>query len=58
MVVAVSFAVFCAYYVSMIGGEELADRLILSPFWAMWAPNVLFAIAGVIALWRAIHQER
>jgi lipopolysaccharide export system permease protein len=58
MVVAVSFAVFCAYYVSMIGGEELADRLILSPFWAMWAPNVLFAVAGLITLWRAIHLER
>jgi lipopolysaccharide export system permease protein len=54
----VSFAVFCAYYVSMIGGEELADRLILSPFWAMWAPNVLFAVAGLITLWRAIHLER
>lgn len=58
MVVAVSFAVFCAYYVSMIGGEELADRLILSPFWAMWAPNVLFATAGLITLWRAVHLER
>lgn len=58
MVVAVSFAVFCAYYVSMIGGEELADRLILSPFWAMWAPNVLFAAVGLIALWRAVHLER
>lgn len=58
MVVAVSFAVFCAYYVAMIGGEELADRLILSPFWAMWAPNVLFAILGLVALWRAIHLER
>jgi lipopolysaccharide export system permease protein len=58
MVVAVSFAVFCAYYVAMIGVEELADRLILSPFWAMWAPNVLFAILGLVALWRAIHLER
>ena len=58
MVVAVSFAVFCAYYVSMIGGEELADRLILSPFWAMWAPNVLFTGLGLIAMWRAIHLER
>ena len=58
MVVAVSFAVFCAYYVAMIGGEELADRLILSPFWAMWAPNVIFASLGLIALWRAIHLER
>ena len=58
MVVAVSFTVFCAYYISLIGGEELADRLILSPFWAMWAPNALFAALGLIALWRAVHLER
>ena len=58
MVVAVSFAVFSAYYISLIGGEELADRLILSPFWAMWAPNVLFATAGLITIWRAVHLER
>ncbi len=58
MVVAVSFAVFSAYYVALIAGEELADRLILSPFWAMWAPNVLFGLAGLVAAWRAIHLER
>jgi lipopolysaccharide export system permease protein len=58
MVVAVSFGVFSAYYVALIAGEELADRLILSPFWAMWAPNVLFGLAGLVAAWRAIHLER
>ncbi len=54
MVVGVSFGFFCAYYVSLVGGEELADRLILSPFWAMWAPNVLFGGVGLGFVWRAV----
>jgi len=27
------------YYVGLIAGEELGDRLIVSPFVAMWTPN-------------------
>ncbi|MDP2497417.1 MAG: LptF/LptG family permease [Candidatus Palauibacterales bacterium] len=54
MVVGVSFGFFCAYYVALVGGEELADRLILSPFWAMWAPNILFGSVGLGFVWRAI----
>lgn len=55
MVVGVSLAFFCAYYVSLVAGEELADELILSPFWAMWAPNVLFGALGLGFLWRAVR---
>jgi lipopolysaccharide export system permease protein len=53
MVVAVSFLVFTAYYVALIGGEHLADQELLEPFWAMWAPNALFLAVGVGALFRA-----
>ncbi len=53
LVVGVSLGFFCAYYVSLVGGEELAEHRILSPFWAMWAPNVLFGMIGVGLLWRA-----
>lgn len=53
MVVAVSFLVFCAYYVSLVGGEKLSEELILTPFWAMWAPNLLFGAAGALLLWRS-----
>ncbi len=55
MVVGVSLAFFCAYYVALIGGEELADRLIVTPFWAMWAPNVLFGGIGLAILWRTVR---
>lgn len=53
MVVAVSFLVFTAYYVALIGGENLADQRLLNPFWAMASPNVLFLAIGVAAFFRA-----
>lgn len=55
MVVGVSFLVFTAYYVALIGGESVADQELLSPFWAMWAPNVLFLAVGVAAFY---HSRR
>ncbi|MCL7964612.1 MAG: LptF/LptG family permease [marine benthic group bacterium] len=53
LVVGVSLVVFCAYYVALIGGEHLADRELLSPFWAMFAPNFLFGLIGVMAFFQA-----
>lgn len=58
LVVAVSLFFFAAYYVSLVGGEELADNRFVSAFWAMWAPNVLFALVGLAALWRATKVTR
>lgn len=52
LVLGVSVAVFTVYYIGLIGGEELGDRLIVSPFFAMWTPNVIFALAGLYGLWR------
>jgi lipopolysaccharide export system permease protein len=52
LVLGVSVAVFTVYYIGLIGGEELGDRLIVSPFFAMWTPNVIFALAGLFGLWR------
>ena len=53
LVVGVSLVVFCAYYVALIGGENLADRELLPPFWAMFAPNFLFGLIGVVAFFQA-----
>ncbi|HJU65040.1 MAG TPA: LptF/LptG family permease [Gemmatimonadaceae bacterium] len=53
LVIGVSLGVFALYYVGLIAGESLADRLILSPFGAMWAANVLFTIVGLFLLRRA-----
>ncbi|HET9387373.1 MAG TPA: LptF/LptG family permease [Gemmatimonadales bacterium] len=42
LVIGTSLAVFSIYYVGLIGGEELGDRLIVRPFFAMWTPNLIF----------------
>lgn len=50
-VIGVSSAVFAMYYVGLIGGEELGDRLIVSPFFAMWTMNLILGVVGLVALW-------
>src|SRR5438046_2677727 len=52
LVIGVSVAVFAVYYVGLIVGEDLGDQLVVSPFLAMWTPNLIFAAAGVFGLWR------
>jgi lipopolysaccharide export system permease protein len=51
LVIGTSLAVFSVYYVGLIGGEELGDRLVVSPFLAMWTPNIIFAAVGLALLW-------
>jgi len=51
LVIGTSLAVFSVYYVGLIGGEELGDRLIVSPFLAMWTPNLIFSAAALALLW-------
>ena len=43
--------VFALYYVGLVAGESLGDRGILTPFVAMWSPNILLATFGLIGLY-------
>jgi lipopolysaccharide export system permease protein len=52
LVIGVSLAVFGLYYVGLILGETLADRTILTPFWAMWSANILFTLIAIVLLTR------
>src|SRR5690349_5548774 len=52
LVIGVSLFIFAFYYVGLIGGEELANRSIISAFWAMWSTNVLMTIVGLIMTFR------
>jgi lipopolysaccharide export system permease protein len=52
LVFGVSFVVFSIYYVGLIGGEALSDKDIISPFWAMWAVNIIFAVVGLLLMAR------
>jgi lipopolysaccharide export system permease protein len=45
---------FLVYWVFLIGGEDLADRDRVSPWLAMWAPNILFMALALVLFW----QER
>ncbi|HYX82670.1 MAG TPA: LptF/LptG family permease, partial [Gemmatimonadales bacterium] len=47
LVIGTSLAVFSIYYVGLIGGEELGDRLIVPPFFAMWTPNLIFLLVSI-----------
>src|SRR5258706_4008959 len=56
LVIGTSLAVFSIYYVGLIGGEGLGDRLIVSPFLAMWTPNLIFTAVGLTLL-AAVRRE-
>jgi lipopolysaccharide export system permease protein len=51
LVIGTSLAVFSVYYVGLIGGEELGDRLIVPPFFAMWTPNLIFLAVSFPLMW-------
>ena len=42
-----SLLFFLFYYVCLVGGEELAKHGSLSPFLAMWLPNLLLGGIGI-----------
>ena len=50
LVIGMSLVVFTIYYIGLIGGEELGDRGVVSPFFAMWTANVLFTAVGLAGL--------
>ena len=39
---------FLIYWAGLILGEDLADRKLLSPMLAMWLPNILIGVAGIL----------
>ncbi|MEJ2721653.1 MAG: LptF/LptG family permease [bacterium] len=57
MAIGLSILVFLVYYVCLIGGEKLADREILSPVIAMWAPNILFGFGAAFLIRSATREQ-
>jgi lipopolysaccharide export system permease protein len=49
-----SVVFFIFYYLCLVGGEQLADRLLLSPWLAMWLPNMILGALGIYLTTRAI----
>tara|TARA_B100000131_G_C18112543_1_gene610119 strand:+ start:274 stop:1599 length:1326 start_codon:yes stop_codon:yes gene_type:complete len=50
MSVTTSLGFFVIYWGFLIGGEEFADRGLISPFLAMWQPNFFIGIIGLFFL--------
>lgn len=48
LVIGVSFGIFGLYYVGLIGGETLADKGYLPPWFAMWAANIMLLVVGLV----------
>ncbi len=44
----ISAGLLTVYFIAIIQGEKLADRMIISPFLGMWGINILFLIIGII----------
>jgi len=43
-----SLGFFVFYYIFLLGGEQLADRRLLPPGIAVWMPNIVLGILGLI----------
>ena len=52
LVIGASVLIFGLYYVGLIGGETLADQLIVTPFWSMWTANLVMSAIGVVLFLR------
>lgn len=52
-----SMGFFILYWAFLIGGESLADRQKISPFWGMWTPNILVGGCGIFLILRTVHDS-
>ncbi len=50
-----SLGFFIVYYIFLIGGEDMADRNIVSPLIGLWTPNLILLIIG---LYLTLHTVR
>lgn len=41
---------FIIYWASLIGGESMADKMIIPPWLAMWGGNIFIALCGVVLI--------
>jgi lipopolysaccharide export system permease protein len=57
LVIGGGLAVFSIHYVGLTAGESLADRGLISPWMAMWSPNIILTILGVVGLVRVSRES-
>ena len=47
-VIVFSVAIFAVYWAGLIGGENLANKGLLTPFWSMWTVDIVFLGLGLV----------
>lgn len=54
--ISISIGFFLLYWAFLIGGEDFADRKFVTPFMAMWSPNIIVGLGGLYLTWRAVKE--
>jgi lipopolysaccharide export system permease protein len=57
LVIGGGLLVFSIHYVGLTAGESLADRGLVSPWAAMWSPNIVLTVIGLIGLVRVSRES-
>ena len=57
LVIGGGLAVFSIHYVGLTAGESLADRGLVSPWVAMWTPNIVLTVLGILGLVRVSRES-
>ncbi|MEI7812457.1 MAG: LptF/LptG family permease [Ignavibacteria bacterium] len=52
----ISVVFFLVYWAFLIGGEKLADRNLMSPFWGMWSANFVLGFLGIVLTVRSAKE--
>jgi lipopolysaccharide export system permease protein len=57
LVIGGGLLIFSVHYVGLTAGESLADRGFVSPWEAMWTPNILLTLLGLLGLVRVSRES-
>jgi lipopolysaccharide export system permease protein len=57
LAISISILLFIVYWAFLIGGEDMADRGVVSPFWAMWSANILMTILGIYLIYVVVSEK-
>lgn len=52
----ISLIFFLFYWAFLIGGEKLADRAIVTPFWGMWSGNFFMGFIGIFLIIKSAKE--
>jgi hypothetical protein len=57
LVIGGGLLVFGIHYIGLTAGESLADRGYVSPWVAMWTPNIVLTVLGLAGLLRVSRES-